>query len=406
MAPDRDTGDRDTVLRRIAETHGTPFFAYSVPDVRARVRALREAFGRLVSISYAVKSNPAPGLLRSMVPEVDVLDVSSGGELEAALACGAKRVGFTGPGKREAELRAAVLADEDVVVVLESVDEAELLASLAREAGTTQRVLVRIAPTRVPPGFGDSMAGKPVAFGIDEEDLAPALSAIEQMEGLALVGYHAYSGTQCLRPAAIVENWGIFAELFRRAAGIVGRAPKELVFGSGLGIPYHEDQKPLDLAEIAPGAIPLFEGLKSEYPSVELALETGRYLVGEAGVLVTRVLRTKDSRGTRIGICDAGMNCHLAAAGMFGMAIRRNYRMKNLSCEGAPQGAYQLSGPLCTSLDVLARGVPLSRLEKGDLVVIETSGAYGPSASPTRFISHDAPAEWLVDGDRLVDARL
>jgi diaminopimelate decarboxylase len=137
---------------------------------------------------------------------------------------------------------------------------------------------------------------------------------------------------------------------------------------------------------------------------VRLVLETGRYLVGEAGVLVTRVLRTKDSRGTRIGICDAGMNHHLAAAGMFGMAIRRNYRMRNLDAPESQGGTFQLSAPLCTSLDVLGRGVSLGRLEAGDLIAVETSGAYGPSASPARFISHAAIAEWLIDGDDLRSA--
>jgi diaminopimelate decarboxylase len=404
--------DRDSLLRELAARRGTPFYAYFLDDVRARIRTLRDAFGGRLAISYAVKANPAAGLLTALRGHCELLDVSSGGELEAGLAAGFQgaELSFTGPGKSERELALAVQrfgfdastggpGSEAGEVVLESVDEAEQLARIARSAGRRVRVLVRIAPTRVPPGFGDSMAGKPVAFGIDEEDLEPALRAIVGLgDALVLSGFHAYSGTQCLRIGSLLENYQIFSELFLRAASLARCTPEKLVFGSGLGIVYHDGQEALDLRALADSAAPLLDALKAQLPGVRLVLETGRYLVGEAGVLVTRVLRTKDSRGTRIGICDAGMNHHLAAAGMFGMAIRRNYRMRNLNASGAGAGAYQLSGPLCTSLDVLGRGVSLARLEAGDLIVVETSGAYGPTASPGRFISHAPVSEWLVEG--------
>lgn len=401
------TRARDVVLRELASEHGTPFYAYFLADVRARISAVRNAFAGRFALSYAVKANPAPALLAALRGHCELLDVSSAGELEAALAAGfpGAQLSFTGPGKTERELRTALAcfggdSAHAGEVVLESVEEAEQLARLARAAGKSVRVLIRLAPARVPPGFGDSMAGKPVAFGIDEEELEPALSAIARHDDvLALTGFHAYSGTQCLRVSSLLENYRIFAELFQRAAGITGRTPEKLVFGSGLGIVYHDGQEPLDLEALGSALIPDLDALRSRFPDVRLVLETGRYLVGEAGVLVTRVLRTKDSRGTRIGICDAGMNHHLAAAGMFGMAIRRNYRMRNLSFAVPASGSYQLSGPLCTSLDVLARGIALSRLEAGDLIAVETSGAYGPSASPARFISHPPIAEWLVDDE-------
>lgn len=394
---------RESILRELAEKQGTPFYAYFLEDVRERFVALQNAFEGHFLLSYAVKANPAPKLLQALHGVADMLDISSGGELVRALDAGwtGSSLSFTGPGKTRAELALAVthLGNLGGEVVLESVEEAELLAELARAANKRVQVLVRIAPARVPPGFGDSMAGKPVAFGIDEEDLPQALKAIlAHQDVLDLVGFHAYSGTQCLRASSVVENYQIFCELFIRAAEMSSRTPQKLIFGSGLGIVYHDNQSPLDLAAVGQATVPLLADLAQRFPGVQLVLETGRYVVGEAGVLVTRVLRVKDSRGTRIGICDAGMNHHLAAAGMFGMAIRRNYRMHNLSFEGPNEGSYQLSGPLCTSLDVLARGVALSRLERGDLIVVETSGAYGPTASPGQFISHTQVSEWLVDG--------
>ena len=156
---------------------------------------------------------------------------------------------------------------------------------------------------------------------------------------------------------------------------------------------------------ISAKATPVIADLRGACPRATLALETGRFIMGEAGVLLTRVMRVKDSRGSRIGICDAGLNHHLAAAGLFGMLIKRNYRMANVSAPaGEPGGPYQLSGPLCTSIDVLARNAAFPRLESGDVIAIESSGAYGPTASPSAFISHPPAREWLVEGNMIRSA--
>ncbi|MFN9755651.1 MAG: type III PLP-dependent enzyme, partial [Planctomycetota bacterium] len=338
---------------------------------------------------------------------VDGIDVRSGGELTRALAAGypAAAIHFTGPGKRAGELAAAVAAGIGAVV-LESREEAAVLAGLARAAGVQQRVLVRIAPDRVPAGFGDTMSGKPVAFGIDEEDVPAFLADLRRWPELRLAGFHAYSGTQCLKPDAIAANWAIFARVFAAAADAAGAAPAHLGLGAGMGVAYHDDQRPLDLGEVAVHAAPVLADLRARFPRAQLALETGRHLVGDAGVYLLRVLRTKDSRGVRIGIGDGGFHHHLAAAGMFGMVLKRNFRLANVSvADGPATGAFQLSGPLCTSLDVLGRAVPLPRLQQGDVIAIEASGAYGPTASPTAFLSHPPAGEWLVDGEQVVDAR-
>lgn len=400
--------DRRLRLKALADALPTPSYVYFIDEARANARRLREAFDGAFEISYAVKANPAHAVLVGLDGHVETLDISSGGELARALRAGwdAARLSFTGPGKRDAELQAAVDARIGEVVI-ESPEEAQRLSELAVAAGVRQSVLVRIAPSRVPPGFGDTMSGKPCAFGIDEEELPNVLAHVQQLAGLELVGFHAYSGTQCLRADSIVENWTIFADLFERASAMAGIAPRKLVFGSGLGIRYHDNQTALVLTDVAGQAAGLVARLRQSCPQARLVLETGRFIVGEAGVLLTRVLRTKDSRGVRIGICDSGLNHHLAAAGLFGMLVRRNYRMSNVSVTaGEPAvGSYQLSGPLCTSIDLLARTVALPRLEAGDVIAIEASGAYGPTASPGQFISHAPVGEWVVDGDRVQPAQ-
>ena len=393
-------------LLALADRLGTPCFVYFLDEVRARVAAVRAAFGGAFALTYAIKANPAPALLRGLRGVVDGLDVSSGGELARALAAGfpAAAIHFTGPGKREAELAAAVTAGVGAIV-LESREEAAQVAALVRARGGRQPVLVRIAPDQVPAGFGDTMSGKPVAFGIDEEDVPAFVAELATQRELELQGFHAYSGTQCLKPDAIAANWAIFARCFAAAASAVATAPQRLVLGAGLGLAYHDDQQPLDLAAVATAAAPVLAGLRARFPHARLELETGRHLVGDAGVYLTRVLRTKDSRGVRIGICDGGFHHHLAAAGMFGMVLKRNFRLANVSAPAGPAvGTFQLSGPLCTSLDVLGRSVPLARLQRGDVLAIEASGAYGPTASPSGFLSHPPAGEWLVDGEQIVDA--
>ncbi len=394
-------------LQSLAETLETPCYVYFIEEARANARRLRDAFGGAFEISYAVKANPAHGLLAGLKGHVEALDVSSGGELARALRAqwSPSAISFTGPGKRDRELKAAIDAGIGEVVI-ESPEEAKQLSELAVAGGHRQRVLVRIAPTRVPPGFGDTMSGKPCAFGIDEEELPEFLRFLSTLPHLDLVGFHAYSGTQCLREDSIVENWKTFADLFKAASAFAGIEPQRLVFGSGIGIPYHDNQSPIELPKVATAAAPMVAELRAAFPKAALVLETGRYVVGDAGILLTRVLRTKQSRGVRIGICDSGLHHHLAAAGLFGMLMRRNYRMANISApEGtSEEGAFQLSGPLCTSIDLLARNASFPRLDAGDVIAIEMSGAYGPSASPSNFISHPLAREWIVEGGRTYDA--
>jgi diaminopimelate decarboxylase len=391
------------LLQQIADTAGTPCYVYFLDEIAARSRLLRDHFGGRFRIRYAIKSNPNRGLLREMRAAADDLDVSSGGEIHRALDAGwaPERLGFTGPAKLRRELTLAV--DRGVgEIVLESPEEAEMLSQIAASASRQVSVLVRLAPARVPRGFGLNMAGKPSAFGIDEEVIDDVLPRILALPHLAMRGLHVYSGTQCLSGDSIAENWEIFLELFRRVCNTHDLRPQKLIFGSGLGIPHHDKDERLDLGPIALRINPQLDALKSEprFATTELVLEVGRFLVGEAGVYLTRVLALKQSRGATICVCDGGMNHHLAAAGHLGGVFQRNYRMTRVT-DAEPDAAviaHELVGPLCTTIDSFGRGVRMPALEVGDVIAIESSGAYGLSASPIRFISHDPPKEILVAG--------
>lgn len=446
MAPSRTMKHVGNVLSRLARAYGTPCFVYFAADIDHRLDQLSRAFGGRFEISYAVKSNPNQAILKHLAGRIPLLDISSAGELDRALAAGwdGSRVSFTGPAKRAVELAAAV-ENRIGAVVVESMTEARLLDEAVRsyvtrppasteppapgkERAQRQPVLIRISPAKMPRGFGIGMAGKPVQFGIDEEDLDPAVEAIRELTHLDLRGFHIYSGTQCLDAEAIIQNYANFVAVFRGVCENHDIEPETLIFGSGLGIPYHAGDEPLDLATVARGTNPVLDELKSleRFSNTRFVLELGRHLVGEAGYYVTGVVNIKLSRGTKIAICDGGMNHHLGACGHLGSIIHRNYPMfragsarEDEGAAAAPQAAgaspplasdgnetYNLVGPLCTSIDTLGMSVELPRLEIGDLVAVGCSGAYGPSASPIDFISHPPAKELFVvehDGEMLVE---
>ena len=386
---------------------GTPLYAYDLDGMVARVRQLDSLFAGRFGVSYAIKANPNPAVLRALQPHLATFDASSLAEVHRALAAGmpAARISFSGPAKRPDEIRGAIDAGIGELVI-ESPDEARLASDHARAGGRRQPCLVRINPLKVPRRFGASMAGTASQFGIDEEVLGEVLPEIAGLPGLDLTGFHIYSGTNCLDAEAIAENFAIFAGLFRMAQAISGIAPRRLIFGSGFGIPYLPDETELDHARL-PGLInPVVDALRAEAPfrAATLTLEIGRWIVGPNGWLLTRVLAGKASRGKQIRACDAGFNNHLAACGMMGSVFRRNWRFENVTNPRGPVGPFTLVGPLCTSIDRLAVDVDLPEVRVGDLIAIPQSGAYGLTASPTRFISHPEPREIVCEAGQCRDA--
>ncbi len=403
----------DQVRRRLAEAaaeFGTPSYVYFVDTAIERVRAVRDAFGGRFEISYAIKSNPNAKLLEALSPAVHTVDASSGGEVQRALAAGVApaRITFSGPAKRDFELELAV-ASETGLIVCESASEMQRLNELAQRAGRRMCVAIRINPRTAPKKFGVSMAGKSSQFGIDEEDMPAVAPMIGTLKNLELTGFHIYSGTNSLSEEAIAENFQIFRDLFGRFAEMFAVHPATLIFGSGFGIPYHDDQRPLELTRLAALVNPMADALKQvpELSHSVCVLEMGRFLVGPAGYFLTRVVTQKRSRGTDICLVDGGFNNHLAAFGLMGTVIRRNWSMQNVSASASrPMKRYMIVGPLCTTIDTLAQDVDLETVEAGDVIAVGASGAYGVTASPVNFISHPAPREILarVAGGPMVDA--
>jgi diaminopimelate decarboxylase len=384
-------------LTRLAARVGqTPFYAYDRAVLDARIAELRKALPAAIHLHYAIKANPMAALVQYMTQRVDGLDVASAGELKIALdaGCAPQAISFAGPGKRREELVQAVAAG--VLVNVESLREVRELADIAARLGWPARVAVRVNPDFELKSSGMKMGGGPKPFGVDAEAV-PALLAEIGAAGLVFEGFHLFAGSQNLRAEAIVEAQRKSFELAVQLAAAAPAAVRFLNLGGGFGIPYFPGEQRLDLAPIADNLAAIAATAKQALPEAEIVLELGRYLVGEAGIYVCRVIDRKVSRGHTFLVTDGGLHHHLAASGNFGQVLRKNYPLTIGNRMGAAETeTVSVVGPLCTPLDVLGERMQLAAAEPGDLVVVFQSGAYGASASPQAFLGHPGVVEVLV----------
>jgi diaminopimelate decarboxylase len=385
-------------VSEIAQALGrTPFYAYHRAVMTRKVQELRTALPPEVEIHYAMKANPMPEVVRHFAGIVDGIDLASAGEMDVALAQGMRPelLSFAGPGKSPDELERAVAAG--VVINMESFLEMRRIAAVAERTGTRPKVAVRVNPDFELKTSGMKMAGGPKQFGVDAEAVPQMLKELAALP-LEFWGFHIYSGSQNLRPEILVDAQQKTAAL---AIDLAKHAPapvRMLNLGGGFGIPYFPGEKPLDLEPIGANLhAHVVPAIRQALPQAAIALELGRYLVGESGVYVCRVLDKKISRGHVFLVTDGGLHHHLAASGNFGQVIRKNYpvlvanRIGSESTENA-----SVVGPLCTPLDLLADRMDLPQAEVGDLIAVFQSGAYGFTASPLGFLSHPPPAQVVV----------
>lgn len=381
------------LARRIGRT---PFYAYDRALITRRVDLLRKQLPAGVHLHYAMKANPMPAVVEHVARLVDGLDVASAGELRVALAAGAERstISFAGPGKTDAELAEAVASG--IIVNLESEREMERIAAIGRDRGLRPLVAVRVNPDFELKSSGMKMGGGPKQFGVDAERVPEMLGRIGQL-GLDFQGFHIFSGSQNLRADAIKEAQEKTIELALKLAQHAPSPVRLLNIGGGFGIPYFPGERPLDIAAVGASLAELLGGMERRLPQARIVIELGRYIIGEAGIYVCRVVDRKVSRGQVFLITDGGLHHHLAASGNFGQVIRKNYPVAvGNRVVGAQREIVSVVGPLCTPLDLLADRMELAQADVGDLIAVFQSGAYGLTASPTAFLSHPAPAEVLV----------
>ena len=387
--------DAERMAAVCAATDATPAFVYDFGVVREKVAQLRAALPESVGIHFAMKANPLPEMVAAMVPLVDGIDIASGGELVVASAAGALHISFAGPGKTGTELEAAILAQ--VTINLESEGEASRALAIADRLGLTPKLAVRVNPDFALKGSGMKMGGGAAAFGVDAERVAPLVKRLITA-GADWRGFHIFAGSQALDSNAIVETQAATVALAGRLAEEVGSAPPLVNIGGGFGIPYFANEVPVDVAMIGARLGKVLQKKPDSLATSRFAVELGRWLVGECGVYLTRVIDRKESRSEVFLVTDGGLHHQLAASGNFGTVVRRNYPIAVADKVEAPaQETVNVVGCLCTPLDKLGDQVALPKADVGDVIAVFMAGAYGATASPASFLGH-GPAQEIVIG--------
>ena len=385
--------------------YGSPLYVYDADAIRRRVAALRSAMPDAVDLAFATKANPSPGVLALLARSGLGADVASGGELRAVLRAGfdPARLVFTGPGKTDAELSAALRAKIGALTI-ESLDELESVIEMAGEAEARQGLMLRLAT-------GGDAEGRPIIggagnakFGLTDDEADAAVMRLSEAGTLlpggpfVLRGFHAFGASNILDAAVLVRG---MQDLARRAERIAERHGLEIELldaGGGLGIAYADADRPLDLIDLGRGIRKEMTrwAERASLRGSRLLLEPGRWLTGPAGAYVCRVVRTKERGGRHVAVTDGGIH-HLLRPRLVG----QDHRVVPVGAASARDrdARVDIVGPLCTGLDILASGVAAPAPRPGDLYAVLDAGAYGYSESMPFFLSHPIPAEVVVEGD-------
>ena len=379
--------------------YDSPLYLYSKRVVTHSYTKLRKSLPSNFEIFYAQKSNPNKNILRHLNILGGGCDTASLGEMEAALNSGftADRIMFTGPAKREMELRYAV-ENNLLSINVESIQELMLVNGIAQEYDKTQNILVRINPlyeagetTRIIGGSGVSK------FGIDIESMDEFFGVLKKTTNVSLKGIHIFNSSQILYWEKIYNNTKNVIDTAIKLSNKYVFEVTHIDLGGGFGIPYSLDEKPIDLTKLGDELFKLVdsEEYKGFLDGVDLILEPGRYLSGHSGIYLFKVLYTKTSRGKNILLTDGGIH-HLLRPALIGtnhpvLNITAYYGKRTTKCN------YMVAGPLCTSLDSFGEEIVLPESKPGDILAVLNAGAYGFTESMPLFLSHPPAKEKFID---------
>ncbi len=384
------------------------FYLYDGAAITRQARRLLRDFPD-TRLLYSVKANPHPQITKLLFSLGLGADAASPQEvrLAAGQGLGPRDIYYSAPGKTDAHLRSALPLS---TLVADSLGEVRRIQVLAEEEGLRVPIGLRINPDC---SFGGG-PGLPSKFGVDEPQALAALPALATLPNVELTGLHVHLRSQSLDTDALSGYYTALFSLAHRFTAVLGRPLDFLNLGSGLGIPYSPADRPLDTAALGALVRRLGQGL----PQTRILVETGRYVVGQAGSFVTTVVDKKVSHGKTFLLLDSTLNGFL----------RPTLAQLILGCTDAPCPAeplftgpdsfqflplphreerevVTLAGSLCTAADIIARDVALPRMEAGDLLMITNAGSYAATLSPVHFSSRTPPAQFCLapDGRLLED---
>ncbi|UJF31348.1 type III PLP-dependent enzyme [Paenibacillus hexagrammi] len=386
----------------IANTFGTPAYVYDGECMVRQFALLKDCLPESFDIFFSVKSNPLLGICELLKQQGACVEVASAGELYLALQAGfpPQDIIFTSPGKSQEDLEYA-LNTGIFSINVESLRELYLIHQLAAKRGQIAHVSLRINPSFQHNGAGLKMSGVPSQFGIDQDQLGGVFEELEDMPYIHLRGIHVFFGSQILDSGHLLRNVQSILEL---AVQLMDTNRMEFDFidiGGGFGVPYFKGETELQTDVLKSGLMEIWKGYSERLSGVRVGVESGRFLLAEAGSFLTKVLYVKESKGATYYVCDGGSNHHASSA-FLGRYVRNNFPMHLPGMKGELSEVHVV-GSLCTPTDVLGQKVMLPKAEPGDLLVIEKSGAYGLTHSPVLFLSHALPPEILVyEGELIV----
>lgn len=378
-------------VERLVSQYRSPLYVYDLSILRQKYDLLRSAMPPHLKIFYAVKSNPNPALIRVLLEKGCGFDAASIGELYllSRLKVPGNQILFTGPGKRDEEL-AFALSLGIRSFNCESTGEILRLNQIAEQAGLVANIGLRIhtesAIEETTPIIGGHSIKK---FGVDEAQIDGAVDLCAKLPCIRLRGVHVFNASQILDHQALAENTRSILHTARELASMHHLKLDYIDVGGGLGIPYDENEKELDIVALGK----LFDDIKSKESEIDWILEPGRYLSGECGILLTKVIDVKKTSGHTFVITDAGINTFLRPA-----LVGQNHPVvaANRMDEEATHPC-TLVGPLCTSLDTIGNEVLLPEMHVGDTLAFFNAGAYGFTESMPYFLSHPIPAEIVIE---------
>ena len=370
----------DKIIKKFA----TPTFVYDLEIVEKKYQMLRTKLAKNVKMFYALKANGNLAVAEKLANLGCGADIASFGEFLIARKARFREIIFSGPGKQELEIKNVGTIGSYHV---ESMEEARIIAKLF----PNQQVGIRInASFEVKNGIF-SATGGPQKFGIDEEKAVESIKEMKKL-GLTIVGLHCYAASGVLDVGLIIKN-------VERIMGLADRLEKELeiVFkyvdiGGGLGVPYKDEEKPVDIEKFCNYVNKIAERR-------EIWIELGRFLVAESGIFIMKIVDIKESRGQKITITDGGVHNLLRPA------IYGQHPIIAIKAPAIGEERYEIGGPLCTPMDFLAKDAKLPELHIGDNLAVLNAGAYGFSEGMTFFLMHPIAAEVSVERGTIVKAR-
>jgi diaminopimelate decarboxylase len=384
-------------IESAVKAHGTPSYIYDGAQIIKNYNTLKKALPDCVDVFYALKVNPNVSLVKLLRSKGACTEVCSITEMEIALKAGStpQDIIYLGPCKKDYELKRAIELDI-FAIVIESETELLRVSKFAEQQGKTVNVAIRINPDFSADGSPWKMGGRPTQFGIDEKHAIENFGTYLQVPHINIRGIHVYNGTSILDAKSVYQNTKYILSLFETITQRYATNFSMVDVGGGLGIPYFTNQSALDSNELQSLMIPLFKAFNAKYPNTRIIMESGRFILGTAGYMAVQVNNIKENHNKTFIVTDGGTNCHSAAAGS-GRVVKRNFPMENISAStNAKEMEYQVAGPLCSPDDIIGRNIKLKAVKEGDILVVKSSGAYGPSSSPGLFHSHGFPAEILL----------